>query len=104
MWTGKRILDFIRMNKTTEDEMLLPIKENDTRWFSTYIMLKRALAIKDSIDLYVLRFRPASKDEKDVRESQIDGDDWAYIVDVIAFFEKLYFLCKSLEGKEDAGI
>jgi hypothetical protein len=104
MWTGKRILDFIRMNKTTEDDMLLPVKENDTRWFSTYLMLKRALKLKDSLDLFVFRFRPVTKDEKDIRESTMDADDWAYIVDFITFFEELYFLCIGLEGKEDSGM
>ena len=104
MWTGKRILDFIKMFSFTDDEMLLPVKENDTRWFSTYLMIRRALVLQDSLDLYVSRFRPASKDEKDIREHIMDGEDWAYIVDIITFFEKLYYLCKGLEGKADDGM
>jgi hypothetical protein len=41
-------------NAEVEGEMLCPICENDTRWFSMYLMLVYAILLKDLINLYIL--------------------------------------------------
>ena len=46
---------FITNNVEIESEILRLVKENNIRWFFTYLMLIRAVLLKDSIDLYILR-------------------------------------------------
>ena len=104
MATAQRIEQFEGINKTIQDPLLHPIKEQITRWFSTLNMLRRAIQIKDSLDLFVHRNSEQSFTEKTLFDSQMTVDDWNYAKEVIAFMEPLEELMMSLQGREMSGI
>jgi hypothetical protein len=50
MLTSQRIEDFEKCVLAVKDKSLYLIKENDTRWFSKYLMLVRALELRNAIE------------------------------------------------------
>jgi len=84
--------------------MLHVVQENDTRWFSTYLMIVRAIILRNSIDLFILRHQTSAKDEKNLSEFTLTADDWNYCSEVNAFMKPLFLLVKELEGKSSSGI
>jgi hypothetical protein len=93
------------MEYTTEvsDDFLHPIKDNDTRWFSIYLMLIRALTFKNTITVFTAQNLTSAKDEKNLSEFIMTKEDWLYCSEVIAFIKPLYLLVKRLEGKQECG-
>jgi hypothetical protein len=79
------------------------MQENDTRWFSTYLMIVRAIILRNSIDLFILRHQTSARDEKNLSEFTLTADDWNYCSEVNAFM-KPFLLVKELEGKSSSGI
>jgi hypothetical protein len=57
------------------DDFLHPIKDNDTRWFSIYLMLIRALFLKDTITIFVSQNMVADKDSKNLSECIMTRED-----------------------------
>ena len=104
MITSQRLEEFMKIRNTTDDKMIRPIKENDTRWFSTYLMISRALLLKDSITLFVANHLNPKPREKDLCEHQMSQDDWLYCERSKLFMEEFYGLVQRLEGKSDDGI
>ena len=104
MATSQRIEEFREINYAHLDEdILLPVRDQDTRWFSVYLMLARAVKIRNSLDLFVSRHCQPKPREKDLSEHVITSDDWAYCNDVLEFMSPLYLLVKELEGKATDG-
>jgi hypothetical protein len=103
MATAQRIEEFMEINNYTNDEILHPVRENDTRWFSTYLMVVRAILLRNSIDLFIARYMTSGKEEKNLSEFVLTSDDWRYCVEVNAFMKPLYLLIKELEGKSESG-
>jgi hypothetical protein len=104
MVTAQRIEEFMKINKDIDDEVLHPVKENDTRWFSTYLMIIRAILLRNSIDLFVAQHLTSTKDEKNLADFVLSSDDWKYCSEVSAFMKPLYVLVKELEGKSNTGM
>lgn len=101
---GQRQDDFLSGSAELNVDLLRPVKDNDTRWFSIYLMLVRAVVLKDSIDLYVSRNMVSKRPgEKNLSEWVMTLDDWLYCSEVIAFMKPLYLLLKGLESKNAAG-
>jgi hypothetical protein len=103
MTTGQRIDEFMVLAKVTGDDMLHPIAENDTRWFSTYLMLLRAIKLRHTIDLFVIRHRNDPKSGKLLSHFKMTSEDWKYCTEVIAFLKLFYSLVQRLEGKAESG-
>jgi hypothetical protein len=104
MATSQRIEQFQAINKVyIEEDFLRPVRDNNTSWFSVYLMLIRAIKIKDSIDVFVARYIIAARGEKDLSDHIMRQDDWAYYTDIIAFMVPLYDFVKKLEGKSQSG-
>jgi hypothetical protein len=82
--------------------MLHVVQENDTRWFSTYLMIVRAIILRNSINLFVLRYQTLAKDEKNLLKFTFTTDDWNYYLEVNAFIKPLFLLVKELEGKSSS--
>jgi len=57
---------FIDGNAEVEGDMLRLIRENNTRWFLTYLMLVCAILLKDLLDLYVLQHQISKSDKKNL--------------------------------------
>ncbi len=75
MLTPQRVEQFEKINKSTHDPLLHPIKEQITRWFSTLNMLRRAIKIKDSIDLFVACNSNQTSKEKTLFDLIMNVDD-----------------------------
>jgi hypothetical protein len=103
-WTGQRIDTFMALTQFSGEDMLRPVKENDTRWFSTYMMISRAIKLKDTIDLFVRRYRGEAKDRKKLGDFKMSSDDWNYCIEVLAFMTPFYNLVQRLEGKAESGM
>lgn len=106
MITSQRIEEFKAINTTTDEAFLLPIQENLTRWFSTYLMLLRALILRNSIDLFAIRYRESQlgkRDEKNLSDVQMGASDWNYAKEVVDFLKPLYYIVKHVEGKDEDG-
>jgi hypothetical protein len=104
MHTGQRIEEFEAITALSDDKKLHPIKENDTRWFSTYLMLVRALILRKSIDMFCFNHRVSvRKDEKNLGDSIMSSEDWNYCTEVVAFLKPFFLLVKELEGKAGSG-
>jgi hypothetical protein len=104
MAPGQRQDEFLSGSAELHIELLRPVRDQDTRWFSIYLMLARAIKLKDSIDLFVSRHLvPKYPGEKTLAEWVMSPDDWLYCNDVIAFMKPMYLLLKSLEGKNENG-
>jgi hypothetical protein len=93
------------MDCTTEasDDFLHPIKDNDTRWFSIYLMLIWAITLKNTITVFTAQNLTSANDEKNLSACIMSKEDWQYCYDVIAFMKPLYLLVKGLEGKPESG-
>jgi hypothetical protein len=72
---------------TTEasDDFLHPIKDNDTCWLSIYLMLVRAIVLRNTITLFTAQNLTSAKDEKNLSACIMSREDWQYCSDVIAF-------------------
>jgi hypothetical protein len=92
MWTGQRIDAFMALTQFARGDMLRPIKENDTRWFSTYMMIFRVINLKDTIDLFVRRYRGEAKDGKPLWDFRMSSDGWNYYIEVFTFMKPFYGL------------
>ena len=104
MAPGQRQDEFLSGSAELHIELLRPVRDQDTRWFSIYLMLARVIKLKDSIDLFVSRHLvPKYPGEKTLAEWVMSPDDWLYCNDVIAFMKPMYLLLKSLEGKNENG-
>ena len=103
MRTPERAREWRECTIQASDDFLHPIKDNDTRWFSIYMMLVRAVYLRDTITLFTANNMVADKDGKNLSESIMSKDDWNYCSDVITFMKPLFLLVKDLEGKPESG-
>ena len=97
--TPARAQEWESCTKQASNDFLHPIKDNDTRWFSIYIMLVRAITLKDTIIIFTAANITADKDGKNLLECIMSREDWLYYSNVIAFMKPLFLLVKELEGK-----
>jgi hypothetical protein len=101
---GQRQDEFLAGSAELHVDLIRPVRDQDTRWFSILLMLIRAIVLKDSIDLFVSRHLISKRpDEKNLAEWVMTAEDWTYCIDVIAFMKPMYLLLKSLEGKNENG-
>ena len=103
MRTPKRAREWQNCTKEASDDFLYPIKDNDTRQFSIYMMLVRAVTLKDTISIFVARNIVSDKDGKNLSECIMSREDQQYYSNVIAFMKPLFLLVKDLEGKPELG-
>jgi len=101
MVTAQRIEEFMKINTDIDDKVLYLVKENDTRWFFTYLMIIRAILLRNSINLFVAQHLTLAKDKKNLVDFVLSLDDWKYCAKVNAFIKLLYILVKELEGKSN---
>jgi hypothetical protein len=101
--TLARAKEWVECTTEASDDFLYPIKDNYTRWFSIYLMLKRALILKNTITVFTAQNLMLAKDEKNLAGVIMTKEDWLYCSEVIAFMEPLYMLVKRLESKQEHG-
>jgi hypothetical protein len=76
MRTPKRAKEWQNCTRQASDDFLHPIKNNDTRWFSIYLMLVRAVTLKDTISVFVTQNIISNKDGKNLAECVMSKEDW----------------------------
>jgi hypothetical protein len=59
----------------TRDKKLYLIKENDTRWFSIYLLLLRAIKLRILINMFVFNHRVSVKDKKNLLDLIMSSED-----------------------------
>jgi len=67
-------------------------------------MLRQAVQIKDSLDLFVARHSTIESNKKGIADYVLSVFDWNYTTEVIAFIEPLEQIMLSLQGKPTTGI
>jgi hypothetical protein len=75
MATSQRVEEFEALVLVARDKKLHLIKENDTRWFSTYLLLLRAIKLRVSIDMFVFNHRVSVKDKKNLLDLIMSSED-----------------------------
>lgn len=90
MRTPARAKEWIDCTTDASDDFLHPIKDNDTRWFSIYLMLNGAIVLKNTITVFTAQNLSSGKDEKDLSACIMSREDWQYCSEVIAFMKPLY--------------
>jgi hypothetical protein len=89
--------------------------DNATRWNSLYLMIERAIKLKDRIDLFCLyeadnmhgssmkkAYTPEEK-ERLLKHDKLEKEDWDALNDVMAILKKFYDLTKRGEGTSLTG-
>ena len=66
-------------------------------------MLRRAVKIKDTLDLFVARHSSAKEEDISLINYIITPDDWNYTIEVIYFIEPFKELIITLQGKSISG-
>ena len=96
------------------DELRLKI-DNATRWNSLYLIIERAIKLRDRIDLFCLHHpdalhgkstkRPQSVEEQQhlLKHDILSGDDWLALNEVIDILKLFYDLTKRAEGTKLSG-
>jgi hypothetical protein len=89
--------------------------DNATRWNSLYLMIERAIKLKDRIDLFCLHQadqmhgsstkRATTADEKErlLKHDALEKEDWDTLNDVMAILEPFYKLTIRAEGTTITG-
>jgi hypothetical protein len=102
-------------NFNTEFDHLSLLTDNATRWNSLYLMIERAIKLKDRIDLFCYHeaeqmhgsstkkaITPEEK-ERLLKHDSLSEDDWAALSEVVGILKKFYDLTKRGEGTKLTG-
>jgi hypothetical protein len=96
----------------TEFDGLKLVVDNATRWNSLYLMIERAIKLRDRIDRFCIDHaesmhgssnkKAQSMDEQEslLKHDSLTADDWAVLTEIVAFLEKFYALTKRAEGSK----
>ncbi|KJZ79535.1 hypothetical protein HIM_01004 [Hirsutella minnesotensis 3608] len=96
----------------TEFDGLKLVVDNATRWNSLYLMIERAIKLRDRIDRFCIdhaEFMHGSSNKKALsmeeqesllKHDSLTADDWAVLTEIVAFLEKFYTLTKRAEGSK----
>lgn len=75
------------------------VNDGEVRWNSTYSMLKRALKLRDAIDLYYKRCkRPTDPNEYNLLDDELTAEDWEMIRKFVDLLRPFKAMTNELEG------
>lgn len=77
-------------NVDAQTKLLLPLRDVVTRWSSTFLMLRRALAIRPGLD--------ETTNHRDFISQDIGEDGWVKIKECVDFLEPFASVTKHVEG------
>ena len=81
---------------------LIPIQDNDTRWNSWFLMIRRALNLRDAIDLFIKRHVEKNKSSLS-KLDELSNGDWDTIIRIKEILQPFYMLTKRTEGQARTG-
>lgn len=86
------------------DKIYSLVRDVGVRWNSTYMMIERAIKLRDSIDQYCFKLtRSADEADKDARLDEISSADWEILVKIKAILKPFFITTKHLEGNATDG-
>ena len=75
--------------------------DNDTRWNSIYLMILRAIKLKDIIDTFCRLSRTDEKPEKRIPEEDVlQHEDWLVLTEILEILKPYIEYTKYFEGRE----
>jgi hAT family C-terminal dimerisation region len=84
---------------------LMLIQDNKTRWNSTYMMIDRALYMRDSIEgLVAVTERHHSKDKRLPEEDSLTEEDWRVLCEIHHILEPFFYQTKYTEGRAKSAV
>lgn len=77
---------------------LFVIRENATRWNSSYASIHRALLLKPRLVAFLIEHG------KELKEDLLSEDDWQVLADLERIFKPFQSVTKRLEGRAPEGV
>jgi len=100
-WTPQRRDAFIHLcqHSQPDEPTFLPIAANLTRWNSDFLAIRRALQLRNPLELFISRhqWEGLSKD-------QLDPEDWKELQDILAILQPFHKATLGLEGHRGNGV
>lgn len=84
-----------------DNKIYAPIQDGGVRWNSTYMMIERAIKLKDALDSYYYKMtRSTHEADRNFGLDEITSDDWEMLIKIKSILKPFYVTTKHLEGKE----
>ncbi len=81
------------------DKIYSLVRDGEVRWISAYMMIERAIKLRDSIDQYCFKLtRFTDKADKDVQLGELSSADWEILVKIKSILNPFFITSKHLEG------
>jgi hypothetical protein len=75
--------------------------DNDTRWNSVYLMIERAMVLKDPLEVFSVRWSREKDPQKRLnKEMLLTASDWAVLTEILAILEPFKIITKKFEGRD----
>jgi hypothetical protein len=78
------------------------IRDNKTRWNSTYDMIERAVKLRNTIDAYI-QTQLQNDPKSSIRHDQLSALDWTNLTEYLSILQPFKVATKSLEGRATGG-
>lgn len=87
------------------DRIYVLVRDGGVRWNSTYMMVERALKLRDSLKDYNAKMqRSTDPADSEVCLDDITSDDWEMLVKVKGILKPLFIATKRMEGNAIEGL
>lgn len=98
----KEFLDIAGSTPRLDGKELMVIECNTTRWNSTYIMIQRAVKVRDRLEAYYAKAL-LKRDLPFAKENILTSDDWVILTWVLEALQPMHNLTLQLEQKNVSG-
>ena len=109
MASGKRIDLFVALQSThnigiAAGKIWKLVLDGGIRWNSSYAMIRRALELKDPLNVYCAQLRMSTDpDDKEVCEKDyLNPTEWKTLEKICEHLQPLFLITKGLEGNHGA--
>jgi hypothetical protein len=87
-----------KLYETSTAELEL-IQNNDTRWNSTYLMIKRALQKQADINSFIFSLESDTDEQNTLpAEDRLSHDDWRMLAEIMQLLQPIYFQTTRAQG------
>src|SRR5271168_5406254 len=108
MASGKRTDIFTALQETAnrgvaEGKRWKLVLDGGIRWNSTYLMIRRALELREALDIYAGKLRVSNEalDEETYQQDYLTPEEWEALEIIKSQLEPIFYLTKDLEGNAD---
>jgi len=82
-----------------DEPTFLPIAANLTRWNSDFLAIRRALQLRNPLELFISRHQ-----REGLSKDQLDPEDWKELQDILAILQPFHKATLDLEGHRGNGV